>query len=158
MAAVVAAREPDSPERVPVIDGGRHIRFVAGPEQLDEDFRGLPYDRHWESPRAIFAQHASDPVVWWDAPLFIRRPDWLREAWVAHRDVFPRLTWLPFVTGWQIALDLLIAVDVPGGHGHNYHEEYLDYWAALLGPDAIELTPGVRAGIESWIRENSVKR
>ncbi|WP_080791929.1 alpha/beta-hydrolase family protein [Corynebacterium pacaense] len=169
MRALVRGRDTGSPERLPLIDGGRRIRFVAHPGHLDCDYRGRPYEKHWQRPRMIIAAHASDPVVWWDTELFYRCPDWLREpgsrgvaAPDAQRlDVFPRLRWIPFVTGWQIALDLLVSVDVPGGHGHNYHGEFFDYWAALLGRREgvpAVLTPGLRTRGEQWIRENSVKR
>ena len=109
----------------------------------------------WQFPRMIVAQHASDPIVWWNAELFIRRPEWLKTPKQDHQDVFPRLRWMPFVTGWQVALDLLTSTSVPGGHGHNYHEEFIDYWAALLDR---EVTPELRHSIAYWIRANHIKR
>lgn len=163
MRSLIDSRAPGTPERLPTIDNGRHIRFVAEPDHLNHDHRGDPYPDKWEAPRMIIAQHASDPIVWWDLPLFIRRPEWLREPGTRgvkapsaqNLDVFQRLRWVPFVTGWQLALDLAVSVDVPGGHGHNYHGEFLDYWAAVL---EVPLTPAVKERAEAWIRENSVKR
>lgn len=158
---LVRSRQSSSPERLPIINGGKHIRFVAHPGHLAHDHRGDPYKHDWDFPRVLVARHASDPIVWWDAELFIRRPDWLRETGPQQLDVFPRLLWVPFVTGWQLALDLLVSVDVPGGHGHNYHGEFLNYWAALLGRREgvpVTLTSEFQARAEKWIRENSVKR
>ena len=31
------------------------------------------------SPRVLFLQHPSDPVVWWSSDLLFERPDWLAE-------------------------------------------------------------------------------
>ncbi|WP_245533875.1 alpha/beta-hydrolase family protein [Corynebacterium callunae] len=142
-------RDAGSSQRMPVFEGGRQIRFVAMPEHLQ-------MAREWEFPRMIIAQHASDPIAWWDLSLFVRRPEWLKHPAHDHVDVFPRLRWLPFVTGWQIALDLASSVAVPGGHGHNYHAEFIDYWAALLGD--VEVSAQQRANIINWIRRNSIKR
>lgn len=148
MNALRTRRDASSSERLPVIDSGRHIRFAGEPEHLD-----MPAT--WQFPRMIVAQHASDPIVWWNAELFIRRPEWLKTPQQDHQDVFPRLRWMPFVTGWQVALDLLTSTSVPGGHGHNYHEEFIDYWAALLDR---EVTPELRHSIAYWIRANHIKR
>lgn len=169
MQELITQRDPGSPERLPIIDGGRHIRFVADPVHLTCDYRGEGYACEWSHPRMIIAQHASDPIVWWELPLFVRRPDWLREPGTRgvtapdaqKLDVFQRLRWVPFVTGWQLALDLTVSVDVPGGHGHNYHGEFLPYWAALLGSRAgvpVQLTPEIQQKAITWIRENSVRR
>ncbi len=169
MQQLITTREPGSPERLPVIDGGRHIRFVADPSHLERDYRGVAYRHPWSWPRMIIAQHASDPIVWWDLPLFIRRPDWLGEPGTRgvpapaaqNLDVFHRLRWVPFVTGWQLMLDLAVSVDVPGGHGHNYHDEFFAYWAALLGDRPgvpLRPTPELQERAAMWIRENSVKR
>lgn len=148
MNALRARRDAGSSERLPVLAGGRHIRFAGAPEHLD-------MATTWEFPRMIIAQHASDPIVWWDAQLFLKRPGWLKYPDRDHQDVFPRLRWVPFVTGWQVALDLLTSTAAPGGHGHNYHEEFIDYWAALLD---LEVTPELRHSIAYWIRSNHIKR
>ncbi|BAU97282.1 hypothetical protein N24_3020 [Corynebacterium suranareeae] len=148
MNAFRARRDAGSSERLPVIDSGRHIRFAGNPDHLK-------MASTWEFPRMIVAQHASDPIVWWDAALFFRAPEWLKTPKQDHQDVFPRLRWVPFVTGWQVALDLLTSTAVPGGHGHNYHEEFIDYWAALLDRD---VTPELRHAISYWIRANHIKR
>lgn len=162
-------RDTGSPERLPVIDGGRHVRFAAHPSHLDHDFAGLPYRREWVHPRVVIGQHASDPVVWWTPSLFYRRPDWLRETGSRGRaapramrlDVLPGLRWFPFVTGWQIGLDLLMSTKAQGLHGHNYHGECLPYWAAVLGSRdgvPVQLTPQLMRRAEQWIAAHRLKR
>ncbi|MFP7366598.1 alpha/beta-hydrolase family protein [Corynebacterium callunae] len=149
MQELVAARDAESSQRMPVFASGKHIRFVATPKHLHTA-------NEWEFPRMIVAHHISDPIVWWDLELFIRQPEWLKHPAQDHVDVFPRLRWLPFVTGWQVALDMASSVTVPGGHGHNYHAEFIDYWAAMLGD--LTVTEQQREKIVDWIRSNSIKR
>ena len=62
----------------------------------------------------------------------LNRPDWLREP--PGRDVLDDMVWIPFVTFWQVTLDLPFATGVPAGHGHTYTREYVDGWAAVLQP------------------------
>ena len=42
------------------------------------------------------------------------------------------MTWIPFVTFWQVTADLPLATGVPAGHGHKYTAEYVDAWATVL--------------------------
>lgn len=135
---LAASRDRGSLERLPLIDGGRHVRYVSNPAHLAADAFGAPYPRAWQRPRVVVAQHASDAIVWWDQQLAWRRPDWLREQVppTLHADAFRRLHWAPFITWWQIALDQVNSLNVPGGHGHNYFEETFWYWDAVLGSQA----------------------
>jgi uncharacterized membrane protein len=129
-ASLRASRNPGSPEIAPVVDDGRHIRFATSPQDLTEDYYGRPFGS-WEYPRFVYAQHPSDPVVWWDSSLVFQQPDWLREP--RGRDVSDDVTWIPIATFWQLTMDLPIAVDAPSGHGHHYNEELVPEWAAVLG-------------------------
>src|SRR5699024_3049355 len=117
------------------IDDGRHIRVVTRPQDLQRNYWGGLYEP-WEHPRVVYAQHPSDPVVWFDPSLLWREPAWLREQ-VGH-DVTPAMRWFPWITFWQIAADMPLSVTVSGGHGHSYHEEMVPIWAAVLGQDAAE--------------------
>lgn len=143
------SRRPGSPEIAPVIDNGRHIRFVTRPQELVADFYGAPYVE-WEEPRIVYAQHASDPIVWWQPSLVHEEPDWMRER--VGRDVSPSLRWVPWVSFWQIGVDMPLSVSTPGGHGHHYFEELVPYWAAVLGQD---LTDEDRLGrIQEAVRDS----
>ena len=46
-----------------------------------------------------------------------------------------QMSWLPFVTFWQVSADLAVANSVPDGYGHQYHSELVPAWAAVLGQD-----------------------
>ena len=126
---------PGSPAVAPIIDDGRHVRVVTRPRDLHRNYWGGLYVP-WESPRVVFAQHPSDPVVWFDPSLLWREPAWLQER-VGH-DVTPAMRWFPWITFWQIASDMPLSIAAPGGHGHSYREEMVPIWAAVLGQDVPE--------------------
>ena len=131
-AELTASRNQGSPEIVPVIDDGRHIRFAASAENLTHDYYGRPYGA-WAFPRFVYAQHPSDPIVWWNPAVLGAQPDWLREP--RGRDVNPDVTWIPFVTFWQLTTDMAVGHDPPDGYGHRYGAELVPAWGAVLGSD-----------------------
>jgi uncharacterized membrane protein len=120
-AGLVARRDPGSPQVLPVVDGGRTVRFGGRPEDLGA-----------ARARVLYLQHASDPVVWWSPDLVWRRPPWLAEPRGA--DVPPDTRWLPLVTAWQTLVDLARAQSVPPDHGHRYDALLVDGWAAVAAP------------------------
>lgn len=122
-------RHRGSPEIAPVYDSGKNARFVNEPEQLTRDLFGREYGA-WHHPRIVFAQHASDPVVWFNRTVAFREPDWLRER--VGLDVSKDMRYTPIVTLIQLVGDLPIAGTVPGGHGHTYTEELIPVWESLL--------------------------
>lgn len=163
--ALTQSREEGSPQRLPLVDGGRHVRFTAHPDHIHTDYLGRPYDNEFEQPRYIFAQHASDPVVWWEPSLLWKTPDWLKEPGsrgtpapeTQHVDVPAGLRWLPLVTFWQVGIDQLASQEYPSPHGHNYHDETVAYWNAVVhGPDAgLSGDELRRAGL--WIHKDATK-
>lgn len=132
-------RDPGSLERVPIVDGGRHLRFASHPDHVRHDAFGRDFAHKWERPRVVIAQHPSDAIVWWDSHLLYRRPDWVHEPTpkALHNDTLTSLHWVPFISFWQIGLDQINTQDVPGGHGHNYFTEMFTYWAEVLGSQAV---------------------
>ncbi|MDI9901984.1 alpha/beta-hydrolase family protein [Rhodococcus sp. IEGM 1409] len=122
---ITNSRDSGSKEILPVIDGGRAIRFAGDPEDLE-----LKAD--WDDDRIVYWQHASDPITWWSFDLLLNKPDWLKEP--LGRDVDPGMKWVPLVTFWQVTLDMVFSADVPSGHGHNYGEDAADMWAEILHP------------------------
>ena len=163
-------REKGSPQRLPLIDGGRHVRFTAHPAHLRHDFRGHSYASTWVEPRFVFAQHASDPVVWWEPSLAWKAPDWLREPGsrgepapaAQHLDALDTMRWMPLVTYWQIGIDQLPSKDYPSPHGHNYHDETVAYWNAVIhgaGDDADEaaLSRPELVRVARWIHNDATK-
>lgn len=122
---LTASRDPGSLERLPVVDEGRHIRFASRP--ADVNLAGP-----WEFPRVVFWQHASDPITWWSFDLLLHRPDWLREP--LGPDVDPGVRWLPFVTFWQVTLDMIFSAEVPYGYGHAFGPDAAQLWVDILDP------------------------
>ena len=144
-------------ERAPVIDGGRHIRFATAAAHTRHDAFGRSYEHDWQHPRVLIAQHASDPIVWWSSKLIYRRPTWMHEPTPStlYADTFHAMSWAPLISFWQIGLDQINSLNVPGGHGHNYHEETFWYWDSVLGSQSrTPLTPRLVQRAEKWIRDH----
>ena len=158
-AALTAARHRGSPEVAPVVDNARRVRFVNEPSDLRTDLYGRELGA-WGFPRLVYAQHPSDPVVWWNNKLIWTQPDWLRER--AGRDVSRDVEFTRFVTFIQVLADLPIAGTAPGGHGHTYHEELIPLWRAILGFDRLageEPTHPRLASLDgSWVDEAMMER
>ncbi|WP_208543841.1 alpha/beta hydrolase [Cellulomonas shaoxiangyii] len=125
--ALVERRDPGTPALAPVYASGLLVRFAGDAQQITTP------PTAWEPPRALYLQHASDPVVWWSPDLLLSEPDWLRER--PDGVDRPVLRWFPLVTFWQLTFDLLNAKSVPDGHGHNYDALALDGWVAVAAPD-----------------------
>jgi uncharacterized membrane protein len=129
--SLTAARQGGSPEIVPVIGDGTHIRFASAPRELTEDLYGRRYGS-WDLPRVAYVQHASDPIARWSPEVLVTEPDWMHEQ--AGSDVMD-MSWTSFATFWQLTTDLLVAGSAPAGHGHRYQEELVPAWAGVLGLD-----------------------
>ena len=158
-AELTSARHKGSPEVAPVVYNGRRVRFVNEPSDLRTDLYGRELGP-WGFPRIVYAQHASDPVVWWNRKMLWTQPDWLRER--AGRDVSPFVEFTRFVTFIQVLADLPVAGTAPGGHGHTYNEELIPLWRAILGFDLLfdeTLThPRLAALDGDWVDEEMVER
>ncbi|GID96408.1 membrane protein [Amorphoplanes digitatis] len=124
----VADRDPGTPEILPTYENGATIRFARDPA-TDLD-RPTPT---WASPRVVYLQHPSDPIVWWGPRLMVSRPDWLAEPRGA--DVSPDIRWYPMVTFWQVTADMAFSTGVPDGHGHSYGAEPVAAWADIAPPE-----------------------
>ncbi|HST64291.1 MAG TPA: alpha/beta-hydrolase family protein [Mycobacteriales bacterium] len=123
----VDGRDRGSREVAPVYRNGRIVRFEEDPGTPVQ-----PESQPWPSPRVLYLQHPSDPIVWWSPDLLFSRPDWLSEP--RGRDVLGSMVWLPVVTFWQVSADLPMAGGVPSGHGHKYNVEHVGAWDAILQP------------------------
>lgn len=154
------SRDRGSLERLPLIDAGRHVRFASVPAHMEHDAFGNDYQR-WQRPRVVFGQHTSDAIVWWDRRLIFMRPDWIQEPTprTLYADTFRRLPWVPFITFWQVALDQLNSLNVPGGHGHNYFEETFWYWDSVLGSQArTQLTPELAERMRAFVERDQLNK
>ncbi|MBB1244744.1 alpha/beta-hydrolase family protein [Streptomyces durbertensis] len=126
---VTERRDPDSPVWRPVYDNGRHVRFAQYPQR---DLL-LPEGAPWEWPRVVYLQNASDPVVWWTPGLAVRSPEWLRPP--TGPDVSAEARWFPFVTFWQLTVDMAMSYGVGAPHGHRYGTNAVEGWAAVIPPE-----------------------
>lgn len=125
--SLIQHRDRGSPEWSPTYHAGAAVRFAADEQTLDHRLPDA-----WQSPRVLFLQHATDPVVWWSPSLLLRRPDWLAER--RGDGVSGAMSWYPIVTFWQVTADLVAANQVPSGYGHRYGDLIADGWVAVAAP------------------------
>lgn len=152
-AELTAIRHRGSPEVAPVVANGRHVRFVNIPENLWSDVYGRELG-DWNYPRVVYAQHPSDPVVWWNSELVWHKPDWISEK--VDGDVSPHMQYTRGATYIQVLVDMPVAGTAPGGHGHTYHEELIPLWEAILGLREDEKSPGSHFGLDSrWVQDDT---
>lgn len=152
-AELAAIRHRGSPEVAPVVANGRHVRFVNVPENLWADVYGRELG-DWNYPRVVYAQHPSDPVVWWNSELVWHKPDWISEK--VDGDVSPHMQYTRGATYIQVLVDMPVAGTAPGGHGHTYHEELIPLWEAILGLREDERNAGSHFGLDSqWIQDDT---
>lgn len=152
-AELTAIRHRGSPEVAPVVANGRHVRFVNVPENLWADVYGRELG-DWNYPRVVYAQHPSDPVVWWNSELVWHKPDWISDK--VDGDVSPHMQYTRGATYIQVLVDMPVAGTAPGGHGHTYHEELIPLWEAILGLREDEKSPGSHFGLDSrWIQDDT---
>ena len=152
-AELTAIRHRGSPEVAPVVANGRHVRFVNVAENLWADVYGRELG-DWNYPRVVYAQHPSDPVVWWNSELVWHKPDWISEK--VDGDVSPHMQYTRGATYIQVLVDMPVAGTAPGGHGHTYHEELIPLWEAILGLREDERNAGSHFGLDSqWIQDDT---
>jgi uncharacterized membrane protein len=136
-------RDAGSREIQPVYKDGRTVRFTN-----DASTGFPPQGKPWNGTRVVYLMHTSDPIVWWSPSLVLNEPNWVEES----KHVAEGMSYLPFVTFWQVTADLLFATSVPDGHGHTYRSEYVDAWNAVLRP------PGITGNDLSILRSTTASR
>lgn len=120
-------RNPDSPAWLPRFRDGSVVRFANQNGGFEEG------EAEWGSFRIAYLQYASDPIAFFEPRSFTRAPDWMKEP--RGPDVSDDLRWFPFVTMFQLAVDMISGTD-PTGYGHEYAaEHYFDSWLALTEPE-----------------------
>jgi uncharacterized membrane protein len=126
--ATTAARDVGSPEILPVVDKGETVRYAT----QESDLSVVPLSQ-WQSPRAVYLQNPSDPIVWWSPHLLFNKPDWLKEK--PGADVNPDMFWLPIITFWHVTGDMAFSTGVPDNHGHKYGTMPTAAWSYVAPPD-----------------------
>ncbi|WP_175410533.1 alpha/beta-hydrolase family protein [Streptomyces sp. TRM64462] len=122
-------RDPGSPVWRPQYREGRNVRFAQFPAVDLRRPAGVP----WGSPRVVYLQNASDPIVWWSPDLLFQRPEWMNEP--LGPDITSEINWFPFVAFWQTTVDMAVSYGVKAPHGHRYGAGAADGWAAVVPPD-----------------------
>jgi len=121
---VMKGRNQGSPAYLPLLDEGELVRALGSADTDTPEFAD------WGPLKIVYLLHPSDAIVFFSFDLWYSEPDWLAED--RGSDVSPYLTWYPFVTMWQIGLDMLVTTNVPYGHGHNYAPaDYVRAWVEL---------------------------
>jgi uncharacterized membrane protein len=124
---ITRARDAGSPQWQPIYEQGATVRFASPASDLASP------STPWSTPRVVYLQHASDPIVWWSPDLLFKEPDWLKEP--RGPDVLPQTRWIPVITFLQASADMAVADGVPPGHGHRYGTTVADAWVAILQPE-----------------------
>jgi len=120
-------RRPESPAWRPIYGNSSLARV------LNQDGAGRDLDAAWGPIRFVFLNYPSDAIVNFTFASAFRRPEWMHPP--RPSDVAPEFRWYPVVTMFQLALDMVIALQVPG-FGHYYHApDYIEAWAELVEPE-----------------------
>lgn len=125
---VQRARNPGSPWVQPTIGDGSFVRFAS---RGDDGSGGAA---PWGDVRIMFLQYPSDAIVFYEPHSLWRAPVWLKEP--LGEGVSPRMMFIPIVTKLQLALDMILASDVPPGFGHAYYaRDYIEPWVQVTAPE-----------------------
>ena len=121
-------RNPGSPAWKPQFENGALFRvFGHGSTGRDQNLG-------WSPIRTVFLANSSDPIVFFEESMWSREPSWMRPP--RGPDVANSFTWMPVITFFQVAVDMLSAAKVPAGHGHNYAaRDYIEAWATVTARD-----------------------
>lgn len=123
-----ANRKAGSPYVLPEIDDGNLVRYMS---QFPERERRYS---NWGRMRIVFLQYASDAIVFFESGSFWNKPVWMEEK--PAEDVWPSLSFMPFVTQFQLAVDMAFSANVPRGFGHHYDaDDYVDGWVWTSAPE-----------------------
>lgn len=121
-------RNAGSPAWQPKFENGELVR-VFGPGSTGRD-----QSQDWSPIRTVFLVNPSDPIVLFEENMWSHEPEWMKPPRGA--DVAESFTWLPVISFFQVAVDMLSAASVPAGHGHNYAaRDYIEAWAAVTARD-----------------------
>jgi uncharacterized membrane protein len=78
----------------------------------------------------IFVANPTDPVVWINKSLLVKKPQWLNHP--SSSNVSPHMIWRPGLTFLQLAAELLKSSSQPSGVGHSYHDRILPAWREII--------------------------
>lgn len=112
----------------PKVGNGSMIRYAS---RLDDASEA---DAPWGDVRIVFLQYPSDPIVFFEPTSTFIEPVWMKEP--PGDGVSPYLRFMPFVTQWQLALDMALSTAAPPGYGHGYYAaDYIGPWVQVTDPE-----------------------
>lgn len=121
-------RAPGSPWVLPTIGNGSLVRYASHFADASEA------SADWGTMRIVFLQYSSDPIVFYDPQSIWRAPPWMNDP--PAPDVSKHLIFIPFVTQFQLALDMALSFGAPPGHGHAYYApDYIAPWVQVTAPE-----------------------
>jgi uncharacterized membrane protein len=142
--AIQRDRDEGSPAWRPVFEDGSNFRVIGHGDSAIEAVSD------WGRVRIVYIVYPSDAIVFFEEDMFYRQPQWMVPP--RGEDVSPLLQWFPIVTALQVGIDMMLAAEVPPGHGHDYAvEDYMEAWRAVTAPenwteeDAKRLAPMIEA-------------
>lgn len=122
------ARAPGSPWVLPTIGDGSLVRYASNVADASEG------EADWGNMRIVFLQYSSDPIVFYDPYSVWRAPPWMNDP--PAEDASEHMRFVPFVTQFQLALDMALSFGAPPGHGHAYYaQDYIAPWVQVSQPD-----------------------
>ena len=65
--------------------------------------------------------------------MLVQRPAWLEEP--RGPDVSEHLRYYPIATCLRVAIDVMVGLGVPPGHGHRYGVSQAEAWTLIIPPD-----------------------
>lgn len=120
-------RNPESPWMLPTIGDGSLVRYAS--HTADASEAAAP----WGNMRIVFLQYSSDPVVFYDPASLWRAPPWMHDP--PAEDMSGHFIFVPVVTQFQVALDLMLSFGAPPGYGHAYFaQDYIAPWVQVTAP------------------------
>jgi uncharacterized membrane protein len=128
-------RDP-SPVWRPEYNAGAIVRSVNGPADA------FAHDSSWRGPKILYYHHPSDPVGYWNWETLWKEQEW-SQAPIGY-DVPQSIRWVPWVSFWQVVIDLINGFSASVGHGHNYNDTFVDGWSVI-------------APVEGWTLEHATQ-
>jgi uncharacterized membrane protein len=122
------ARDPASAWVLPTIGDGSLVRYAS---HFADASNG---EADWGNMRIVFLQYSSDPIVFYDPYSVWRAPPWMNDP--PAEDASEHMRFVPFVTQFQLALDMALSFGAPPGHGHAYYaQDYIEPWVQVSEPE-----------------------
>lgn len=121
-------RNASSTAWLPHFEDGSLIRVLGMENTLAEQ------GEEWGPVRLVYIAYPTDAIVFFEESMWIHEPEWLSGE--RGEGVSDNFNWHPVVSFWQVAIDMMTALHVTPGYGHNYTPaSYIDAWVEVANPE-----------------------